>query len=115
MLVLLKKNNAALPNTATIEARNGESIFVSAADFEWLNSRKWFVLKSASSRYACCHVIKHGKRHTIRMHRLITGAPTWLKVHHVNHNSLDNRRENLAMITEREHRHFDGWHIFDRQ
>jgi len=46
------------------------------------------------------------------MHRLIMDAPLWMKVHHINHDSLDNRRENLSVITEREHRHFDGWHIF---
>lgn len=56
----------------------------------------------------------NGKYHLIRMHRLITQAPSWMKVHHDNHNRFDNLRNNLRLVTEREHRHFDGWHIFYR-
>jgi len=48
------------------------------------------------------------------MHRLIVRCPATCKVHHINHDTLDNRRQNLMIVTEYEHRHFDGWHIFKR-
>jgi len=111
MNVIIKKNSS-ISSFCHIVARGGHLIRVSPRDFDFLNSFRWFILKSASSKYAVTRKIVNGKTYTIRMHRLIIQPASWLKVHHINHNSLDNRRENLMEITEREHRHFDGWHIF---
>jgi hypothetical protein len=36
----------------------------------------------------------------VKMHRLITGCPDGLVVDHINHDSLDNRKENLRNVTE---------------
>lgn len=88
---------------------------VDEADFDWLNQRRWRAKKSASSIYAVCRIKKNGKTKEIRMHRLLMDTPKHMKSHHINHNSLDNRRVNLMNVTEREHRHYDGWHIFERQ
>ena len=98
-----------------IVIRGGRETIVSPEDYIWLSSFAWFPLKSASSIYVCTRKIVKGRVYTIRMHRLVTQAPDFMKVHHINHNTFDNRRENLSDITEREHRHFDGWHIFYRQ
>lgn len=40
-----------------------------------------------------------GEGEKIYMHRLIMGAPADLEVDHVNRNTLDNRRENLRLVT----------------
>ena len=37
------------------------------------------------------------------MHRMIVDCPTGMIVHHRNGNSLDNRRENLQIMTQAEH------------
>ena len=37
---------------------------------------------------------------TVRMHRIILNCPDNLQVDHVNGNGLDNRRENLRIVTE---------------
>ncbi len=104
-----------LDDCSFVVARGGSLIAVSTEDFEFLDSFSWFLLKSASTVYAVTRKIHNGKTHTIRMHRLILQCASHLKVHHINHNSLDNRRVNLQEVTEREHRHFDGWHIFRRK
>ena len=36
------------------------------------------------------------------MHRLITGCPIGMKVDHINHNTLDNRKENLRICTQQQ-------------
>lgn len=40
---------------------------------------------------------KDNKR--VRLHRFITKCPKGLQVDHVNHNTLDNRKENLRVVT----------------
>jgi hypothetical protein len=109
---VVKKKNLPPERASCIIARGGIETIVSTDDYAWLSSFSWFIKKSAASSYVCTRKIVKGKSHTVRMHRLIMQCPSWLKVHHINHNTLDNRRENLTVITEREHRHFDGWHIF---
>ena len=37
-----------------------------------------------------------------RLHRLITDAPEWLEVDHINHDTLDNTSENLRNVTRSE-------------
>lgn len=113
--MLVIKNNSSPPAEAVeIRLRDGTHTIVDAEDFPRLSLFKWFLLKSASTKYVVTRKIVKGKVYTIRMHRFILNCPSHMKVHHINHNSLDNRRSNLREITEREHRHFDGWHIFNR-
>lgn len=40
-----------------------------------------------------------GKRRALYMHRYILSAPPYLHVDHINHDRLDNRRENLRFAT----------------
>jgi hypothetical protein len=65
---------------------------VDEADFVRLSALKWYF---NSSGYA----VHYEGRKTIFMHRLIMNAPPHLQVDHINHNRLDNRRENLRFAT----------------
>ena len=38
----------------------------------------------------------------IRMHRLVTNCPDELEPNHKNYNTLDNRKENLEIVTHKE-------------
>lgn len=72
---------------------------VSVDDFERLSVVKWGVnLDRASKAYACRKV--QGKR--VYMHREITSCPAGLVVDHINGDTLDNRRTNLRICTERQ-------------
>jgi len=114
--MLVIRNTPSIRERASeIVVRGGLISLVDPRNFHWLNSFSWFPLKSASTVYVCTRKIVKGRTLTVRMHRLILNAPDWMKVHHINHNSFDNRRENLMLLTERQHRHFDGWHYFNRQ
>lgn len=98
-----------------IRLSKGLFALVSDADFDWLMQWSWYA--SHESRGTKWYAIRREGKKKIRMHRAILERPTALVycgesvryevppgmvVDHINHNSLDNRRENLQVITQRE-------------
>ena len=79
-----------------IELTWGKYAIVDAEDYDRLNSYKWCAVKEGCSWYA-----KTFRRDgfPLPMHRLITDAPKGLFVDHINHNGLDNRKQNLRLCT----------------
>ena len=76
-----------------IKLTKGKFTMVDDFNFDWLNQFKWNV---STSGYA---VRKVGKK-TIRMHHLIKKPTKGLFIDHINQNKLDNRRENLRIVTK---------------
>lgn len=101
-----------LPPNRVIRLANGLPCIVDPDLFSWLSQFPWRAIPSGNKFYAGFGKRIKGKYQLIRMHRLITYCPSWMIVHHINHNRLDNRLKNLMLVTKYEHRHFDGWHIF---
>ena len=50
-------------------------------------------------KYACTDIRRNGVRKTYKMHRLILNAEDGMHVDHINGDGLDNRRENLRLVT----------------
>lgn len=69
----------------------GKYSLVDNEDFEWLNQWNWYF-----DRYAKRDVEKK----QIRMHRVIMNCPKNMFIDHINHNKLDNRKENLRIVTK---------------
>jgi hypothetical protein len=93
--------------TKEIQLTRNLSAQVDDADFECVNQFRWCAHGGRDGRtwYAKRAVsVGDGKQITMLMHRFILDAPTELQVDHVNHNGLDNRRENLRLCTELENR-----------
>lgn len=86
----------------TIPLTQGQVALVDDQDFEYLNQWKWY-----ANWHQCTHSFraernssrKNGKHKTIRMHRVIMDAQPGQQVDHRNHDTLDNRRENLRFCT----------------
>lgn len=67
-------------------------------DFEYLNQFKWYATFSSGNYYAIRGVtIEKHKQRGLTMHRVIMNAPNGVMVDHINHNTLDNRKENLRL------------------
>ena len=75
----------------------------------------WYILQASNTMYAS-GTLKPDEDgtyvHKIHMHRLVSGNPKGKIVHHINCNGLDNRKENLEILTNSEHanrRRKDTW------
>ena len=91
--------------TRTIELTQRYTAIVNEADYAWLNQWKWFAKKGGTGGepYAARSVRDPitKKVTTIRMHRLIMNAPPKLVVDHKDRNTMNNRRYNLRIVTQK--------------
>jgi len=102
--VLIKRN---LVNTdkpfAVIDLGRGKECIVDAEDFPYLSQFHWRAVKSAHCWYAVRRKTVAGKTTYIKMHRELSWCPKGLDCHHVNGNSLDNRKHNLRRMRPEDH------------
>lgn len=94
-----------------LSERDGVWCLVDATDYSWLSENTWNI--SWGSRTPWQHYAKRNigpERATVRMHREIMEradprSPRFMRSHHVDHGNgqtLDNRRDNLDWVTNRQ-------------
>jgi hypothetical protein len=90
----------------TIPLTQGQRARVDWCDYRELSQYRWCVVWSKNTRsfYAVRGVSKDGKWTSEIMHRRILGLTPGdgLQVDHINHQTLDNRRRNIRIVTSRE-------------
>lgn len=102
---MLVKTQPGFPDTPFVEMplQNGMVTLVDPELYFILNAGHWYAKKSRGKWYACHKVIFRGKTHFLRMHRIVADTRRGMVCHHINDNSLDNRRANLRNMTWFEH------------
>jgi len=89
-----------------IELTQGQYAIVDDSDFKELNKHKWCVNwnKKTNEKYAIRVISKKihpsGKQTRVSMHGTIVGVIGGGIVDHINHNTLDNRKCNLRIVTK---------------
>jgi DNA-binding XRE family transcriptional regulator len=78
-----------------IPLSQGLVALVDDEDYEWLNQWKW----SAAITHCSGRETKYAVCSRGIMHRLIIDAPSGVGTKHINHNTLDNQRDNLCLAT----------------
>lgn len=90
----------------TIQLTQGQSTFVSDADFAWLSKYRWFAHKGGNKGkrvfYAVTNMVVNGKRTSVKMHRIIIGAGPHQECDHKDGDTLNNTRRNLRIATRKE-------------
>lgn len=72
-------------------------------DFERINKYNWYSVKDYNTHYAVRNKRKKETGPTkMRMHNFIIEIPKGMVCDHINHNGLDNRKENLRAVTTRQ-------------
>ena len=87
----------------TLNRRNGDKLktIVSTSDLEKLMklNNTWFSHWNDGGRTYYVYGNIPGTKKKIRMHRYLLDAPDNMVVDHINHDTLDNARENLRIVT----------------
>lgn len=73
----------------------GFSCIVDDSDYGELSRYRWHY----SNGYARRCIKNGGRGKALKMHRQIIKVPSGYQIDHINHNKLDNRRENLRICT----------------
>lgn len=84
---------------ALIRLANDVVAQVDEEDVEKLNGYRWIV---NGHGYVIAYALIAGKKTTISLHRLVTGAKEGVLVDHINHDTLDNRKQNLRLCSHAE-------------
>lgn len=84
-----------------IPLTQGKVALVDDEDFEELSKYKWHAHKQCGGTFYAGRNQKlaNGKYRYIHMHKEIMNTPDDMHTDHINHNGLDNRRENLRVCT----------------
>jgi hypothetical protein len=86
-----------------MELTGGYKVVIDAADFNFLSRYKWHAAECQSSIVYARTAIKFGEKYqNIPMHRLIMNPRPGQVIDHINGNPLDNRRENLRIVNQKE-------------
>ena len=86
-----------------IKLTQNQYALVDDGDYAELNQWKWqahYNPHTKSYYTVRTTLAKNGKRKQIGMHRIILNAPKNMQVDHINHNTLDNRKQNLRLCTQ---------------
>lgn len=71
-------------------------------DLEDYDIIKNYLWRENDNGYCIAQLRKQNSRKYIRLHRLIMSAPDSKQVDHINHNTLDNRKQNLRIVSNQE-------------
>lgn len=102
--MLVKKQNL-VPTLSNIfiPLGDGKKAIVDPEDYDLLKRFRWFCKKSGSKIYAVRKYRFRGKEYLKRMHRDVAQCPPDKETHHLNRNTLDNRKCNLVNLYPYEH------------
>ena len=93
-----------------IPLSRGMLAIVSEEDYPRLAKFNWYARKNGRRWYACRQVRQDGKIRQLTMHGCLMKPENGDVVDHVNHNGLDNRRENLRTCKRSQ----NGWNMQKR-
>jgi hypothetical protein len=89
--------------TKTIPLTKGYEAMVDDEDYEKLSVHKWCVNVNRNAVYARLGSPRcKGKQDEIKMHTVIMNAPKGWQVDHIDGNGLNNQKENLRIVTNRQ-------------
>lgn len=83
-----------------IKLTQGKKAMVDDEDYEELSQYRWLAGKNWNTFYASRIIkLENGKYVRLHMHRFIMNTPKGMQTDHIDHNGLNNCKENLRICT----------------
>lgn len=105
MLVKINTESRELFDCTLVECHQRAAI-IDKEDSERITPYTWYTRRTRFNVYAFRIVKPHDKKYMVWMHRQIMRCPNDMVVHHKNRNGLDNRKDNLILMTPQAHAEF---------
>lgn len=102
-MIIIEQKDILLGEVVLLHVGKFTYTIIDSSEYPSLSKFRWRLRKSHSCWYVCRKVEVNGHDKTVFMHRQLTRCPPDKQVHHRNHNTLDNRLENLLVCTKKEH------------
>lgn len=77
-----------------------QEFYIDESDLDLVSKYNWSISTTDGYLYTSIYIFKS----TMTMHKLLMSTPIGLYVDHINRNRIDNRRENLRIVTKQENR-----------
>jgi hypothetical protein len=80
----------------------GYKVKIDTEDYDRINKISWYAHKERGRIYICADKFLYGQRIGLKLHRYIMNCPVGMVVDHINGDTLDNRKCNLRICSQRE-------------
>ncbi len=89
---------------AEMKLSAGQTTLIDVEDLERIKGYGWYATANVMGGYYAKAATRHedGRRTNVYLHRLVANAPQGMQVDHINHDTLDNRKTNLRVVTKAE-------------
>jgi hypothetical protein len=104
-MLVQRKPEKSPADSCFIAASKHKVFLVDADDYEKQRGYYWRAKKKSGNWYAYRRVVRDGKAYEIALHRTIARSRPDEEPHHKNHNTFDNRKENLENVPHDKHPH----------
>jgi hypothetical protein len=86
-----------------ITLTKGQFAIVDDEDYDFINQWKWTAVKNKNGNWYALRQVRVDKHSVyVYMHRQIMNTPSDLVVDHIDHNGLNNQKDNLRNCTQKE-------------
>lgn len=114
-MLTVKMEKPTAENCRWVLLTQGKFAIIDRDALQLVSGFRWVAVKWNFRWYAYSYTWLDGTRSRVAMHRLIASTPPGELTHHLNKNSLDNRRSNLLNMTCRAHGALHGIRRFGRK
>lgn len=105
MLKVLVRSPPPVQTTACrVHVGRGRLTTIDHSAFVMVTKYAWHLRRSSCRAYVCRSITRQGKQQIIYLHRWLMHCPENKETHHINGDTLDNRRSNLAVVDPSAHR-----------
>jgi len=98
----MKNEYRVLDGVCYIQLQNNIMCKIDEKDMTKIKKYKWYSKGSKNYYYAVAHADNNSNSNSVLMHRLIVSPPEGMFVDHINHDTYNNTRKNLRIVTQRE-------------